>query len=96
MTEETQEPELTEDEQKLFEEIMSEDFNGLSAFDESRRHFLKLMTAAGAGALALQMLGGQQILAQSLSEMPAASSLENLVKVAFKVNGVKKSLDVDS
>ena len=96
MTEETQQPKLTEDEKKLLEEIMSEDLNELSDYGESRREFLRLMTLAGGGALALQMLGGQQIFAQSVSEMPAASSLENLVKVSFKVNGTKKFLDVDS
>ncbi len=95
MPEETQLPELTEDEKKLLEELMSEDINEPSDIGESRRHFLKLMAVAGGGALTFQMFGGQQVLAQPIPEIPAAS-IENVVKVSFKVNDLKKSLDVDS
>lgn len=100
MSDEILNHELTEDERKLFEEFMADDSNEQTGFGESRRNFLKLMTMAGGGMLAFQMLGGQQIFAQSangvaLDEL-TPHALENLVKLAFKVNGVKKSLDVDS
>ncbi|MBC7417005.1 MAG: 2Fe-2S iron-sulfur cluster binding domain-containing protein [Pedobacter sp.] len=86
---------LTPDEQQLFEEILSEDASGVSPLGESRRYFLKIMAAAGAGALALQMLGSSRALAEALAEVPSAF-LENSLKVSFTVNGAKNSLDVDS
>src|SRR3989337_1688891 len=95
MSEENQNHELTEDEKILFEEILSENSNELSAFGEARREFLKQITLAGGGLLALQLLGGQELFAKTLNE-PAAVSLENAVKVAFNVNGVKRSVSVDS
>ncbi|MGZ5134857.1 MAG: 2Fe-2S iron-sulfur cluster-binding protein [Flavitalea sp.] len=95
MTEENQNLELSEDEKILFEEILSENSNDLSAFGEARRNFLKQITLAGGGMLALQLIGGQDVLARTINE-PVGASLENTVNVAFKVNGVKKSLAVDS
>lgn len=99
MIEETQEPELTEDEKKLFE-CMAEDVIELSGFGAQRRHFLKQMLAAGGGMLALQLLGVQQLSAHALSEpamdeMPAAN-IENAVNLAFRVNGAARTLPVDS
>lgn len=91
MKEDNQPSGLTDDEQKLFEEILSEDVSGLTPLGESRRHFLKIMTAAGAGALALQMLGGSQALAETLNDVPPAF-LENALKVSFTVNGAKNLL----
>lgn len=95
MSQKTKKPELTEAEKKLFRKLMPEDYNEISEFGAQRRHFLKLMTLAGGGIVAFQMLGGQQIFAQSATGMSAAN-IENAVKVAFKVNGAKKMLDVDS
>lgn len=99
MTDETNEPTFTEDEKKLFEEFMSDDLNELSEFGAQRRHFLKQIMAAGGGALALQVLGGETIFGQSFLE-PAlndmSANIENGVKLAFKVNGADKSLTVDS
>ena len=95
MTEEEQNQDLTEDEKILFEEILSEDSGEISDFGEARRNFLKQITLAGGGMLALQMLGGEAVFASPGNE-PLVVSLENAVKVAFKVNGVKKSLSVDS
>lgn len=95
MTEENQYQQLTEDEKILFEEMLSDDAAGLSNLGEARRHFLKQISIAGGGLLALQLLGGKELFAQAINE-PAAVSIENAVKIAFKVNGVKKSLSVDS
>jgi xanthine dehydrogenase YagT iron-sulfur-binding subunit len=95
MTEENQNEELSEDEKKLFEEILAEDIENVSDFGEARRHFLKQITLAGSGMLAFQMLGGQDLLANPAND-PMSLSIENAVKVSFKVNGVKKSLSIDS
>jgi xanthine dehydrogenase YagT iron-sulfur-binding subunit len=95
MIEENQNQELSEDEKILFEEIWSEHSNDLSAFGEARRDFLKQMTIAGGGLLALQMLGGQELFARTINP-PLAANIENPVNLAFKVNGVKKSLSIDS
>jgi len=72
------------------EEIMDTGFN--------RRHFMKLMTIAGTGALASHLLGAEQVLARPLADaMPLpVTALENGLNISFKVNGTKKSLMVDS
>ena len=95
MTEENQNQGLTEDEKILFEEILSDTSSELSTFGESRREFLRQITLAGGGMLALQLLGGQELFAKTINE-PAAASIENAVKLAFNVNGAKRSLSVDS
>ena len=95
MTEENHNQELTEDEKLLLEACMAADTSELSEFGEARRHFLKQVTVAGGGLLALQLLGGQSLLANPGNET-LALSIENAVSVSFKVNGVRKSLSVDS
>lgn len=98
MTEENSDQELTEDEKQLFGQLLCEDQNELSDFNEARRSFLKQITMAGGGILAMQMFG-KETFAGSLHEPLNAElpiNLENSVNVAFRVNGVRKSLDVDS
>ena len=98
MTEENQNEELTEDEKHLFGQLLCEDQNDHTDFNEARRNFLKQITLAGGGILAMQMFGSEAI-ARSINDPLNAElpiNLENSVNVAFKVNGVKKSLDVDS
>lgn len=94
MSEEQPNEELSEDEKILLSEILSEDSNDLSAFGEARRSFLKQLTMVG-GMLAFPMLSGQDLLASPTSE-PFAETLQNAVKVAFKVNGSKKTITLDS
>ena len=96
MTEENQNEELTEDEKMLFAEILSEDSQELSDLGEARRHFIKQLTLAGGGLLAFQLLGGQELFASPGNEALTAANLENAVNLSFKVNGVKKTLAVDS
>lgn len=81
---------LTEDEEKLLDEL------GLHG--ESRRRFLGQVSAAGFSVLAMQLLAEQQAIAASggLETSAAAAPLENAVKVSFKVNGATKTLEVDS
>ncbi len=95
MAEETQHLKLTDEKKKMFEQYMPEDLDEITAYGIQRRHFLKLLTLTGGGMLALQLFGGGELLAGPVDE-PAAVSIENAVKVSFKVNGVKKSLSVDS
>jgi xanthine dehydrogenase YagT iron-sulfur-binding subunit len=83
--------ELTEDEEKLLDE--------LGIHGASRRQFFGQVGAAGFGMLALQVLANQEALAaegafEGVAAKPA--TLENAIKVAMKVNGDKKSLEVDS
>jgi xanthine dehydrogenase YagT iron-sulfur-binding subunit len=95
MNEEVENQHLTEDEQILLGEILAGDPNELTHFGEARRQFLKQITLAGGGMLALQLLGAEELLASPANE-PLVVSTENAVNVAFKVNGIKKSLSVDS
>ena len=100
MNEEIREPDLTEDEKKLLENLTAEDLSELSDYGEARRHFLKQVSAAGGAALAARLLNGQQVFAHSLNEsLPGetlAANVENGVRVALKINGAEKSLTVDS
>ena len=83
--------ELTADEEKLLDEL---GFHG-----ESRRKFLGQVGAAGFGMLALQVLANQETFAaEGVFEVvqPKADAIENAVKVMMKINGDKKSLNVDS
>lgn len=96
MTEEAQNSDLTEDEKKLIEEIFSEKENDQSPSGQSRRHFLKMSTLTGGGILTFDSIGAHSFFAQPIEGSPASESIENPLKVAFKVNGSKKTLDVDS
>lgn len=96
-----QEPEnrgLTDDEKKLFEDLMPEDLDEILDKGFSRRHFLKLMGIAGTGMLAAHLLGTEQLLARPFTETAAipAGPIENGVQVSLKVNGATKNLLVDS
>lgn len=92
---ETSEPELTADEEALLEEIP-----GLTGVGQTRRTFLGQTIAGGLGFFALDLLAFEKALA-ALSLSPdavvaAGPAAENLVKVALKVNGVTKTLELDS
>lgn len=99
MNEKNKKPELTEEEKKLFETLLPEDYKELSEFGVQRRHFLKLMAVIGGGALPLALWGGSPAFAEfspppSFADLPA-SAMENAVKVSFRVNGASKMLDID-
>ena len=90
--------ELTADEKKLFEDLMPEDLNEIMDTGFTRRHFLKLMSITGTGMLAAHLLGTEQLLARPLNPAHAdigPAAIGDGVKVSFKVNGIKKSLEVD-
>ncbi len=100
MKEENENPQLTEDEKKLFEDLMPEDLDEILDTGVSRRHFLKLMTLAGGGILAAQSAVAEQVLTRPLSApVPSefsSATLENGINVSFKVNGTARKLLVDS
>ena len=95
---ENEAPQLTEDEKKLFEELMPEDLDEILDMGVNRRHFLKLITLAGGGMLASQTAIAERMLIRPLSA-PAALApavVENGVDVSFTVNGATRKLLVDS
>ncbi len=91
---ELNEIELTADEKALLE-VTPE----LSELGEARRKFLGQATAMGLGAFALNLLSQEQIFADikvSEDAIFAPVAEENAVVVKMKINGVEKSLTLDS
>ncbi len=91
--------ELDEDERELLANLSPEEQKQLTAPGESRRQFLGKISAAGAALLAAKLITPEQAPAFSGDAGAAVSApveIENGVKVAFKVNGADKSLNVDS
>ena len=96
---EIEEMELNDDEKELLKGLLSADSDDLSKSGAARRDFLKQMSATSIAILATQVLDTQKILAYSADEIAVGEKsigIENGVKVGFKVNGVEKSLNVDS
>jgi len=92
---ETSGPELSADEEALLKEMPA-----LTDVGQARRTFLGQTLAGGVGAFALMLLEKERALA-ALGSSPgavfaAAPALENPVKVALKVNGAARALEVDS
>ena len=80
--------ELTsEDEESLLDE--------LGIFGESRRKFLGQISTAGITALILHALAEQKIFAANESGSASAVA-ENAVSVKFRINGVERTLALDS
>ncbi|AUD04240.1 2Fe-2S iron-sulfur cluster-binding protein [Spirosoma pollinicola] len=100
MIDENESPELTEDEKRLFADLMPEDLNEILDTGVNRRHFLKLITMAGGGVLAAQSAVAEQLMTRPFAETGTAEfapdSLDNGVSVSFKVNGTARKLTVDS
>ncbi|RYF93097.1 MAG: 2Fe-2S iron-sulfur cluster binding domain-containing protein [Chitinophagaceae bacterium] len=98
MSEELNKPDLTEDEKELFNSLMPEDLQEILDTGLHRRHFLKLMALTGTTVMASQLLGIEQVSARSITsaiEDADPLSLENAIRVGFKVNGTPRSLMVD-
>ncbi len=91
--------ELIEAELTADEEALLKDLPELSDLGEARRKFLGQAAAVGLGAFALNLLAQEQAFAAietSPEAMFAPVTIENGVKVAMKINGAEKSLNVDS
>jgi xanthine dehydrogenase YagT iron-sulfur-binding subunit len=92
---ETLAPELTADEEALFAEMPA-----LTGIGQTRRTFLAQTIGGGLGAFALMLLEKEQAFA-ALATAPdaavaVAAALEHPVRIALKVNGAAKRLEVDS
>ena len=91
---ENSEPELSADEEALLREMPA-----LADVGLTRRRFLKQTLAGSLGLFALDLLAHEQALA-TMSPSPGAvfadKTAENLVKLALKVNGVTKKLELDT
>ncbi len=92
---ETSGPELSADEEALLKEMPT-----LGDVGQARRTFLGQTIAGGMGLFALMLLEKEEALAALAAEpgsvFAAAPALENPVRVAFKVNGAAKTLELDS
>jgi xanthine dehydrogenase YagT iron-sulfur-binding subunit len=88
------ESELTPDEKALLDEMPT-----LTDVGQSRRAFLGQTIAGGLGLFALDLLALESRLA-AMAPAPgalhAAQAAENVVRVAFNLNGVTRTLDLDS
>src|SRR5918998_392360 len=88
-------PELTPDEEALLKEMPT-----LTDVGQARRTFLGQTIAGGMGLFALMLLEKEQALAALGTEpgavFAAAPAVENPVRVALKVNGAAKTLELDS
>ena len=87
--------ELSEDERALLEEMPA-----LTDVGQTRRFFLGTTIAGSLGLFALDLLAREEALA-ALEAAPDAvlapdAVAQNVVKVAFRVNGVTKTLELDS
>jgi xanthine dehydrogenase YagT iron-sulfur-binding subunit len=88
-------PELTADEEALLKEMPT-----LTDVGQARRTFLGQTMAGGLGAFALMLLEKERALA-ALAASPeavfaASPAVENPVRVALKINGTTKTLELDS
>ncbi|HEV7768495.1 MAG TPA: 2Fe-2S iron-sulfur cluster-binding protein [Thermoanaerobaculia bacterium] len=95
MREEIDDKDLSEDEEALLEEMPElTDVGG-----HTRRMFLGTTIAGGLGLFALDLLAQQEALAAlapAADAVTATTAAENVIKVAFKVNGATKTLQLDS
>src|ERR671916_149105 len=92
---ETSGPELTADEEALLKEMPA-----LTDVGQARHTFLGQTLAGGMGLFALMLLEKEQALAALATEpggvCAAAPAVENPVRVALKVNGAARTLELDS
>lgn len=91
---------LTEEEKRLFGDLMPEELEEVMAYGFNRRHFIKLMGLASAGLLASHLIGAEQLFARSLDvldidDLPA-EAIENGITINFKVNSGSKKVQIDS
>ena len=92
---ETSKPELSADEEALVKEMPA-----LTDVGQARRTFLGQTITSGVGLFALMLLEKEQALA-ALSAPPdavfaPAVAPENTIRIAMKVNGAAKTLELDS
>jgi xanthine dehydrogenase YagT iron-sulfur-binding subunit len=87
-------PDLTPDEEALLKEMPD-----LPGVGQTRREFVGNAIAGGIGLFALDLLALERSLsamAPSSDALRAVGAVENVVRVSFNVNGVTRTLDLDS
>ncbi|MCA1568207.1 MAG: 2Fe-2S iron-sulfur cluster binding domain-containing protein [Acidobacteria bacterium] len=88
-------PELTADEEALLKEMPT-----LTDVGQARRTFMGQTIAGGMGLFALMLLEKERALAALCTEpgavFAAAPAVENPVRVALKINGATRTLELDS
>ncbi|GGI25384.1 (2Fe-2S)-binding protein [Pedobacter mendelii] len=90
---------LTEEEKRLFGELMPEELDEIIQSGLNRRHFMKLIGLASAGLLASHLIGAEQLFARAIDmeiEDLNPMAVENGVTVNFKVNSIEKKVLIDS
>jgi xanthine dehydrogenase YagT iron-sulfur-binding subunit len=98
---ETSPPELVDEDDALTddEEALLKEMPTLAGVGQTRRAFLGKTVVGSVGLFALDLLALERALAAmpaSPEAVHAASAAENAVRVAFDVNGVRRTLDLDS
>lgn len=91
--------EIGEEKLTADEEALLKDFPELGELGEARRKFLGQAASLGLGAFAVHLLAQEQIFAEvppDANAVFAPAAEENAVAVSMKVNGVQKSLTLDS
>ncbi|HEX7155308.1 MAG TPA: 2Fe-2S iron-sulfur cluster-binding protein [Thermoanaerobaculia bacterium] len=92
--------ELTADEEALLEAMPELDASQVGASGHTRRTFLGTTLAGSLGLFALDLLAQQEALAALAPAADAVTAAgaagQNVIKVALKVNGVTKTLELDS
>ena len=90
---------LTEEEKRLFGDLMPEELDEIIQSGLNRRHFMKLIGLASAGLLASHLIGAEQLFARTIDmeieDLPPVA-VENGVTVTFKVNALEKKVLIDS
>ena len=81
--------ELTLDENELLDELLSE-------LGESRRRFLGQSSTAVLSAVVLEFIAKRNAIAGTTDQGLAPIAEENALKVTFRVNGLEKSVTLDS
>lgn len=96
MEEELQEIELTGDEKELLKELLA-DSTELSELGESRRNFLKNVSATSAAILAAHVLARHELLAYEPAENAqfAASETADALSIKLRVNGAERALQIE-
>lgn len=99
MAEETENPGLSEYEKHLLKALLADEEQELNGFGQQRRTFLKQLLRIGGALMAFQLLGDHSVFAgitESALDEVLPGTIENAVKINFKVNGTSKTLLVDS
>ncbi len=76
-------------------DVMTDVIDG--SFDESRRTFLKQVSAAGVGVVTLRMLDGEAVRASDLPPEAAEAAVPaDTIPITLNINGEKYAMNIDS